>query len=188
MELLTTAFIALGLSMDAFAVAISCTIRTGRLQLRQALRIAGAFGGFQAMMPVLGWLAGAQLRGLIRNLDHWLAFFLLAAIGARMIYEATKPGCAGQQVDLFQLKVLLTLAVATSIDALVVGFSLAFLDTPIVKVALIIGVITFFMVLLGVHLGRKFGCYFGKKMEILGGVVLIAIGIKILIEHLFFNA
>ncbi|HPI71845.1 MAG TPA: manganese efflux pump MntP family protein [bacterium] len=187
MDLVSVILIAVGLSMDAFAVAISGSLIYGRIQPSQALKIGAAFGGFQALMPILGWLAGVQLRDLISSIDHWIAFLLLTTIGARMIGQALDNSGKNKTMDILNPRILLALAVATSIDALVVGLSFAFLNTPIVTPALIIGSITFALTLVGVDLGQKFGLYLGKKMEILGGAVLIAIGAKILIQHLFFN-
>ncbi len=187
MDLVSTILIAIGLSMDAFAVAISGSLTYGRIRLSQALKIGLAFGGFQALMPLLGWLAGSRLRDLISSLDHWIAFLLLITIGSRMICQALDTSGKKKTVDILNPRILLALAVATSIDALVVGLSFAFLNTPIVTPALIIGSITFMLTLVGVDLGQKFGLCLGKKMEILGGAVLIAIGVKILIQHLVFN-
>ncbi len=187
MDYISIVIIAIGLSMDAFAVAVSCSLSLGQVTIGQAFRIALSFGGFQALMPVLGWLAGSQMQKYISAFDHWIAFGLLLVIGAKMIREATAEPCAKKTVDIRKWPVLLALAVATSIDALVVGLSFAFLNTPIVTPAIIIGSTTFLISLAGVELGKKMGCRMGKKMEILGGLVLIAIGLRILISHLFYN-
>ena len=187
MDLVSILLIAIGLSMDAFAVAISGSLTYGRIRLNQALKIGLAFGGFQALMPILGWLAGTRLRDLISSIDHWIAFLMLMTIGSRMIGQALDNSGKDKTVDILNPRILFALAVATSIDALVVGLSFAFLNTPIMAPALIIGGITFMLTLFGVDLGQKFGLYLGKKMEIIGGAVLIAIGVKILVQHLFFN-
>lgn len=187
MGYISIVFIAIGLSMDALAVAISSSLSLGRITARQALRIATAFGGFQALMPVLGWLAGSQMQKWIRAFDHWIAFGLLFLIGLKMIHEACGEHGSRKDIDVSKWHVLLALAVATSIDALVIGLSFAFLNTPILTPALIIGSITFVISLVGVGLGQKLGCHLGGKMEMLGGAVLICIGLKILISHLFFN-
>ena len=184
LDLLTTLVIAFGLAMDAFAVAISCGLAMDRIRLEYALKIGTAFGFFQAAMPILGWLAGSRLRHLISEWDHWLAFALLAVIGGKMIYEATT-GCYRERaVIALNLKILFGLAIATSIDALAVGISFALLNTAVLAPSLIIGAVTFVLSTLGVLLGHRFGCYLGRKVEIAGGLVLIGIGIKILLEHL----
>ncbi|OFZ17961.1 MAG: hypothetical protein A2X94_08700 [Bdellovibrionales bacterium GWB1_55_8] len=189
MSLFTIILIALGLSMDAFAVAVADGAMMGRLALRPALRIAFFFGAFQALMPVLGWFAGLTLRDWIMDFDHWIAFCLLALIGGKMIYESFKlesgksdsgkSECCAENVVL-----LLGLSVATSIDALAVGLSFSFLQVSIPMPALIIGVVTFFVSFAGVYLGTKVGHFFEKKISLIGGLVLIGIGAKILIEHL----
>ncbi|HEX9935285.1 MAG TPA: manganese efflux pump MntP family protein [bacterium] len=174
--------IALGLAMDAVAVSVSCGITLKKPRLRDALRIAGSFGFFQAAMPVLGWAAGFGFRKVIESVDHWIAAALLGFIGIRMIIESghvakkrtcpTRPG------------VLLMLSVATSIDALAAGLSFSFLNTDIWGPAMVIGVVTFTLSLGSVMLGRRLGVLFEKKVEAAGGVILIAIGVKILLQHL----
>ncbi|HIJ66030.1 MAG TPA: manganese efflux pump [Candidatus Hydrogenedentes bacterium] len=184
MSLITVVFVAFGLAMDAFAVSVASGFAIKRLRAKHALRIALFFGLFQAFMPVIGWSAGLGLRGLITALDHWIAFGLLAGIGGRMIYEAAVIKSVERKVDLESIYVLLVLSVATSIDALVVGLSLSFLSVAIVTPAIVIGAITFCCSFAGVYVGDHFGHFFEKKIEILGGVVLIGIGLKILIQHL----
>jgi putative Mn2+ efflux pump MntP len=142
------------------------------------------FGGFQALMPVLGWLAGQELRPLIQGVDHWVAFGVLSLVGAKMIYEAFSLAEEERLTAPPGIVLLLTLAIATSLDALAVGLSLAVLRVEIALPALVIGVVTFVMTLLGVSLGRRFGHLFESKIEAAGGVVLILIGVKILWEHL----
>jgi len=185
MDPLTLVLIAVGLSMDAFAVSITSGIAMKRLHVGHALRIAFFFGAFQMLMPILGWLAGISLRDLIMTWDHWIAFILLAWIGGKMVYEATKgDSCERASSEPLALQVLLVLSIATSIDALAVGLSLSFLDVSIAGPALVIGLITFVISFLGVVLGDRLGCLMGKRMEIAGGVILVGIGLKILVEHL----
>lgn len=187
LSLLTIIFIALGLAMDAFAVSVTSGFTTKRLQVKHAMRIALFFGGFQAAMPIVGWLAGAALRNLITGVDHWIAFGLLCAIGGKMIYESTKIEPAEKTIDPLNLYILFILAIATSIDALAVGISLSFINVAIMTPSIIIGIITFILSFIGVYIGKRFGHFFESKLEIAGGVILIAIGIKILIGHLILN-
>jgi putative Mn2+ efflux pump MntP len=187
MDLLTPVLIGIGLSMDCLAVAIACgtSLKMGRLQV--ALVAGLAFGGFQAGMTIIGYAAGASFIGIISPYDHWVAFFLLAGIGVKMIYEATKEECGEERVDLLHFPSLLTLSFATSIDALAVGLSFAFLQTTILFPAAIIGAVTFVFSVTGILVGEKLAGLFGRKIEIIGGVILIAIGMRVLIEHLFFT-
>jgi putative Mn2+ efflux pump MntP len=171
MDLLTIFIIALGLSMDALAVSL-------------ALRMALFFGFFQMLMPVLGWLAGLGFKRAIASFDHWLAFGLLLLIGIKMIREARRPDNCRSRNNLLSLPVLLGLAVATSIDALAVGLSFSLLAVDIIAPVLVIGLVTFILSFLGVLAGHKFGSLIAGKVEILGGLILIAIGSKILLEHL----
>lgn len=185
MDPLTLVLIAVGLSMDAFAVSITSGIAMKRLHLGHALRIAFFFGAFQLLMPILGWLAGVSLKEFITSWDHWIAFVLLAWIGGKMVYEAVKGDtCERASSEPLALLELLMLSVATSIDALAIGLSLSFLGVAIAGPALVIGLITFAISFLGVVLGDRLGCLMGKRMEIVGGVILIGIGVKILWEHL----
>lgn len=184
MDLVTLSFIAFGLAMDAFAVSVASGFAIHNLRLRNALTIALFFGSFQAVMPVVGWLAGFGLRDFIADVDHWIAFALLGLIGAKMIYESTKMDGKEKDRDPMNIAVLLMLSVATSIDALAVGLSLSFLKVYILTPAAVIGVITFALSFLGVYIGDRFGHFFEKKIEFAGGLVLIGIGVKILIEHL----
>ena len=178
--------IAVGLSMDAFAVSICKGLSVRRLRSRHNIICGLYFGGFQALMPVLGWLLGRQFEALIKNVDHWIAFVLLALIGANMIREAVKNEEENLN-DSFSPKTMLPLAVATSIDALAVGVTFAFLDVMIVPAVSIIGVTTFIFSAAGVKIGNVFGAKYKSKAELVGGIVLVAMGIKILIEHLFFG-
>jgi putative Mn2+ efflux pump MntP len=183
MPIITILLTALGLSMDAFAVSISSGITIKRPSLANAALIAGFFGGFQALMPVAGWLGGRFLSEFIQGVDHWIAFAILGAIGVKMIYEALR-GEEGNAMDPLNLGMLASLAIATSIDALAVGVSFAFLSIPILLAAAIIGTVTFTICFAGVLLGDRFGHHLGSKAEIVGGLVLIVIGLKILLEDL----
>lgn len=181
---LTLVVIALGVSADAFAVALAKGLQLRRLRGRDALALATAFGAFQAGMPLLGWLAGTSFRGAISGIDHWVAFGLLALIGGRMIWEALHPDADDEQRDSgIPLGELLLLALATSVDALAVGLSLAFLDVEILPAVAAIGVTTFVLTLVGVFVGHRAGSRFRTPAEVAGGVVLILIGVRILLDH-----
>ncbi len=185
MDTLTIVLIAFGLAMDAFAVSIASglTIKDNRKQA--ALLTAVFFGGFQMLMPVIGWAIGLSLQGIISGIDHWIAFGLLAFIGAKMIYEALKNDTEETTKKTLKLHTLLTLAVATSIDALMVGLSFAFLQTSILLPVAVIGIVTFTLSFCGFYFGGYLGKKFGHRIEIIGGLILIAIGLRILLEHLF---
>ena len=175
--------IALGLAMDSFSVSITRGFTFNKAKLLiEALKTGFFFGLFQALMLLIGWLAGVGIIDLISGFDHWIAFGLLISIGTRMIYESITEG-SRQVVRSPSVRVLLMLSVATSIDALAVGLSLSFLGTSIITPALITGIVTFSLSGLGLFIGKKFGNYF-RKIGILGGIILIFIGLKILIEHL----
>ncbi len=172
--------------MDAFVVSIISGSTYKQLHIRHAFRMALFFGAFQAIMPLMGSLAGMTVRNYIRHWDHWIAFGLLAAVGAKMIYGSFKIKSEGQNSDPSNIIVLLVLSVATSIDALAVGITLSLIAGSIIAAVSIIGLITFALSYLGVQIGKRFGHFFESGIEAFGGVVLIAIGTKILIEHLFF--
>lgn len=177
---------AVALAMDCFAVTLGMACGERGLTMRQAVRMASAFGGFQFIMPVAGWLAGDKLLGFIRSFDHWVAFGLLALIGGRMIYESfglSEEEKAGRP-DQTQGSRLLILALATSIDALAVGLSLGVVRAGILVPAIIIGTTSFVLTIAGAKLGRVVGRIVGRRAELLGGLILIAIGVKILIEHI----
>jgi putative Mn2+ efflux pump MntP len=182
MDFVTVVLIAVGLAMDAFAVSIAKGISVERNRRRSAILLASLFGGFQGLMPVVGWLGGLGLRDVITEIDHWIAFGLLGFIGAKMIYDSTKS--EDGEVEDVTLCMALVLAVATSIDALMVGLSFAFLETPILVPVLVIGVVTLALSYLGFTFGSKMGTMFGRKIRVLGGLILILIGVRILIEHL----
>ena len=183
MGIISILFIAVGLAMDAFAVSIASGFKTRTLRLAYALKIAAFFGGFQALMPVIGWAAGLHFRNIITGVDHWIAFGLLSAVGVKMICESFKLKSHGQKISPLNISVLLILSVATSIDALAVGLSLSVLNVSIALPAVIIGAITFVLSFLGVFIGNRTGHFFEGKIEMAGGIILIAIGLKILIEH-----
>lgn len=176
--------IGVGLSMDAFAVSICKGLSVQSLRVRHMLLAGLYFGAFQALMPLLGYLLGAGFAGMIEDYDHWIAFLLLGLIGTNMIREALGGGEEEKQNDDFSFRVMLPLAVATSIDALAVGVSFAFLQTPILKAVAVIGLTTFCFGVAGVKIGHLFGAKYETKAELVGGVILILIGSKILLEHL----
>jgi len=185
MDLITIFFIAIGLAMDAFAVSIAKGITVDRDRRRTAILLATFFGGFQALMPVIGYYVGIGFEDIIKDVDHWIAFGLLAFIGAKMIYDSRKDEDeGGGQVTLYTA---LVLAIATSIDALMVGLSFAFLETSILVPVIVIGAVTFVLSFLGFEFGSRLGEVFGKKVRIIGGLILILIGIRILADHLFMS-
>ena len=174
--------IAVGLSMDAFAVSVCKGLSVQKLKPRHALLVGLYFGGFQALMPVLGWLLGYRFETLITRFDHWVAFVLLVLIGGNMIRESFS---AEEELnDDFGVKTMLLLAVATSIDALAVGITFAFLSVEILPAAGTIGVTTFLLSVLGIYIGHVFGARWKSRAERVGGIILIVIGLKILLEHL----
>jgi manganese efflux pump family protein len=184
---LTVFLTGVGLSMDAFAVSVSSGITIRRPTIANAALIAGFFGGFQALMPLVGWIGGRYLAELLQAVDHWVAFGILAVIGAKMIYESYR-GAENEVINPLNLGVLASLAVATSIDALAVGVSFAFLSIPIVPAAALIGAVTFGICFAGVFAGDRFGHLLGGKAGLVGGLALIAIGLKILLEDLLLIA
>jgi putative Mn2+ efflux pump MntP len=184
MDLITILGIALGLSLDIFAVSVASGFTFQQFRVHHALRMALIFGGFQMLMPVIGWLAGRSISSYISEYDHWVAFALLAFIGGKMVYESFQLEDDKKGQDPFRLVVLLVLAVATSIDALAVGLTFAFLKSSIALPVLVIGAVTFVLSFAGVYLGRKVGHLFERKIELVGGLVLVGIGVKILAEHL----
>lgn len=177
--------IGIGLAMDAFAVSVGKGLSVEQTKLRHALSVGFWFGGFQALMPIIGYFIGTGFAEIVTNIDHWIAFALLFLIGANMIREAIK-GDDDKLDSSFSFKTMLILAVATSIDALACGVSFAFLDTDIWQAVAIIGVVTFVLSILGLKTGSVLGKRFHTGAGIAGGIVLIGIGLKILIEHLFF--
>lgn len=203
MSILSIVLTGFGLAMDAFAVSVAKGITLTRIRVKDALKVALFFGGFQAIMPLIGWGAGRYFADYIKAFDHWIAFILLSLIGGKMVFEAIKEkreekGEVSVTLEAFEdsglemvrssndelsTKNLTILAIATSIDALAVGVSFAFLGISIVQSVIIIGVITFVLCFLGVIIGEKLGDIFKNYAEIIGGVILILIGINILLEH-----
>ena len=183
MDLISTVVLACGLAMDAFAVSISSSITLKEIKWRHALKFGVFFGVFQAVMPLIGWLAGTGSRNLIQGLDHWTALGLLGVIGGKMIRESFKD-CDTTGNNPLKLHVLLSLSVATSIDALAAGVSFGLLKLNIVMVITIIGAITFALSTIGARIGCRLGCHFKERVELIGGIILVGIGIKIMIEHL----
>ena len=179
--------IALSLSADCFAVCIGSSVSIGNALKSVGLRIALSFGIFQAGMVILGWFAGSSIIDYIASFDHWLAFGLLAFIGGKMIWDSLHEDESeeNQRAGIARLSVLLVLSVATSIDALAVGLSFAFLKVNLFMASLTIGATAFCVSLLGLVIGKKVGKLFGERAELAGGIVLIIIGLRILIEHLF---
>lgn len=177
-----------GLSMDAFAVSICKGLGMRKVNKKQALVIGLFFGGFQALMPFVGWLLGSQFEKYITSIDHWIAFILLGIIGGKMIVESVKPDKEDDEVKEMDapldLKEMFVLAVATSIDALAVGITFAFLDYPIVEAITIIGISTFFISIGGVYVGNFLENKYEKKAEFAGGLILVLLGVRILLTHL----
>jgi len=189
MGFLELALIGVGLSMDAFAVSICKGLSMRKVDKKYMLVLAAFFGGFQALMPTLGWLLGSQFQSYITAIDHWIAFILLALIGGKMILDVIKEKGENEEVCpddsvRINLKEFFLLAVATSIDALAVGITFAFLQVKLASSVTIIGCITFCFTVAGVLIGNVFGTKFKDKATILGGIILIGIGVKILLEHL----
>jgi len=177
--------IALGLSADCFAVALSGSIAMRSVSLLQVARASLAFGFFQGVMPVLGWLAGRTIVDLLANYDHWVAFLLLAAVGGRMIWGGLRPReHRGQGTDITRGLLLVALSVATSIDAFAVGLSLAFVEVSIALASLTIGVVALVVSAAGFFLGRRADKVVGKRAEVIGGALLIGIALRILLSHM----
>jgi putative Mn2+ efflux pump MntP len=183
MDVTTILLISIGLAMDAFAVSLANGMTIRNRRVTTGLIFAGSFGAFQAFMPVLGWLAGLSIIELIAGFDHWLAFGLLIFIGGRMIY-AGKAALGEDKETKLTVSTLLLLSVATSIDALAVGLSFSLLRVSITVPVMVIGVVTFVLSLAGFNFGNKLESFFSRKVKVIGGIVLIGIGIKILLEHL----
>ena len=184
-QIITVHFIGAGLAMDAFAVSIISGAVFKELNIRYALRMAFFFGAFQAIMPLLGYAAGMTFVRYIESYDHWIAFALLAGIGGKMIYEGLKiPEVEKKLRNPSNLMILLVLSIATSIDALAVGFTLTLVTDYIFRAVTTIGVVTFGISYVGYLLGKRFGHFFENKIEVAGGLILVVIGLKILISHL----
>lgn len=176
--------IALGLSLDTFAISISIGLSTANIRFRQVNKISLVFAFFQTLMPAVGWLAGTRIKDLISSFDHWLVFILLSFIGLKMIFESRKKEEDRKIPDCFSPIVLCGIAIATSIDALIAGISFALINMNILTIILLIGFTTYIAAMLGMLFGKKAGRRFGSKIEIAGGLILILVGVKILLEHL----
>ncbi len=184
----TLLLMGVGLAMDAFAVSICKGLSMRKVNKKQCLVIGLFFGGFQALMPFIGWVLGSQFEQYITSIDHWIAFILLGFIGGKMVVEAIREKDEAVEVGKMDppldLKEMFILAIATSIDALAVGITFAFLQVPIIEAISIIGITTFVISVIGVYVGNFFGNRYKKKAELAGGMILILIGLKILLEHL----
>lgn len=179
--------LAVGLSMDAFAVSVCKGLAMPKITLKKTLIVGAWFGGFQALMPAIGYVLGVQFRDKITAIDHWIAFVLLGIIGANMIKEASSKDCdCEDESESLDIRTMFLLAVATSIDALAVGITFAFLNVHIVAAVSFIGVTTFVISAIGVKIGNVFGTRYKPKAELAGGIILILLGLKILLEHLGF--
>ena len=185
MGLIELFLIAVGLSMDAFAVSVCKGLAMPKCTFKKAAIVGLWFGGFQALMPAIGYVLGAQFQETIASIDHWIAFVLLALIGGNMIHEALDN--VEEEADAsLDVKTMFLLAVATSIDALAIGITFAFLKVNIIPAVCFIGIVTFIISFAGVKIGNVFGVRYKNKAEIVGGVILILLGLKILLEHLGF--
>ena len=180
----TIILIAFSLAMDCFAVSITGGALVVKPRLKNALKVGAFFGLFQSIMPLIGWALGYGFRSLISRFDHWIAFGLLFAIGVKMIYESFRKDRDKKEKDILNNYTLFLLAIATSIDALIVGMSFAFINVPLIYSVLIIGAFAFLLSVIGYFIGNKVANFIKSKIEIVGGVILIGIGIKILVEHL----
>lgn len=183
MGVLELILISIGLGMDAFAVAVCKGLSMKKMSWKKAGLIALYFGGFQALMPVIGYLLGTSFEAVVTSVDHWIAFILLGIIGGNMIKESFCSDCENCNDDT-SFKTMVVLAIATSIDALAVGITFAFLKVNLVLAASLIGIITFALSIFGVKIGNKFGDKYERKAELAGGCILILMGLKILVEHL----
>jgi putative Mn2+ efflux pump MntP len=184
MDIVSLILIAIGLSFDTFAVSVSTGIKKTSLKFSHALKIALTFGIFHVVMPLIGWFLGVQIELYISNYDHWIAFGLLTILGVKMIYESFTKEEIITSINPLKPTLLIGMAIATSIDALVVGVSFAFMNINIYLSIAVIGFITFLMSMAGMLFGKKVGGILGKKMEIVGGLILIIIGLKTLLSHL----
>lgn len=191
MGIIELVLISIGLAMDAFAVSICKGLAMKKVNKKQCVIIALFFGGFQAIMPLIGWLLGYQFADRIVMIDHWVAFVLLLYIGGKMVLEGWRE--RNEELDIKEMdpplnyKELIVMSIATSIDALAVGITLSFLSVNIIQAISLIGIITFIICIIGVYIGNMFGNKYRTKSEIIGGIILIIIGIKILVEHLMYQ-
>jgi putative Mn2+ efflux pump MntP len=187
MTLADIILIAIGLSMDAFAVSITLGLSVKKASLKEMIIPGLYFGLFQALMPAIGYFLGLNFANKIQNMDHWIAFVLLGVIGGKMIKDSLSKEKTAADTYSFQFVKMMILALATSIDALAIGITFAFFNVNIVKAIIITGLTTFFISTCGVKTGALFGIRFKAKAEFAGGAVLILLGIKIVVEHIFFN-
>jgi len=185
-QFITFLLIGIGLSFDSFAVSVSCGLMKQEIKFKQAVLVAGSLAFFQALFPVIGWFFGTKINNLIASVDHWIAFGLLTLIGAKMIIEGIKPEGMLKSFNPFNLRVLIGLSVATSIEALVVGLSFGFLDVPILFPVMVIGGVTFIASMLGMLFGKNVPAKRSHQSIILGGIILTLMGAKIMAEHLWF--
>jgi putative Mn2+ efflux pump MntP len=182
-KLIQLLIISFSLALDALSVSVAGGIKTRKAKASDAFKIAIFFGGFQLIMPIIGWFIGVNLQGIIFNMGHLVAFSLLSIIGIKMIKEAFQDKKEREKVNMLNTKTLFLFAIATSIDALIVGVTLDFIKVPLLLSVICIGAITFMLSFAGFLFGRKLGTFFEGKVEVLGGVALIGLAIKILIEH-----
>jgi manganese efflux pump family protein len=182
MGFITLFFLSIGLCFDTFAVSVSSGLIRKEIIFWQAVRIAFILALFQAVMPVFGWVGGITIRNWIEPFDHWVALGILTLLGVKMLIESQK-NSDDKKINPLDIKVIISMALATSIDAFAVGISFAIIQVNMLMAFMVIGTVTFVISMLGILFGKKTGSHFGKKMEIIGGLILIAIGVKIVIEH-----
>jgi len=185
-QFITFFLIGIGLSFDSFAVSVSCGLMKQEIKFKQAVLVAGSLAFFQAVFPVIGWFFGTKFSNLITAFDHWIAFGLLSMIGIKMIIEGAKPEGLLKNFNPFNLRILIGLSIATSVDALVVGLSFGLLDLPILFPVIVIGGVTFIASMLGMLFGKNVPAKRSHQSIILGGIILTAMGIKIIVEHIWF--
>jgi putative Mn2+ efflux pump MntP len=188
MDIITVFILAIGLSMDSFAVSVGCGLSEQKISFRHAAKISFSFAFFQGVLPVIGWFMGIEIRRYVAEIDHWIAFVLLLFLGGKMIVASFKKKDLDELSDIYSWRYIITLSIATSIDALVVGFSYALASSRnIFGGVLIIGAVTFFFAMLGIRIGKDVGYSFGPKVEFFGGIILFGIGLKILFQHMLMN-
>lgn len=185
-QFITFLLIGIGLSFDSFAVSVTCGLMKQEIKFKQAIFVAGFLAFFQAVFPLIGWFFGKKIHNLIASVDHWIAFGLLSFIGIKMIIEGVKPEGMLKKFNPFNIRVLIGLSVATSIDALVVGLSFGFLEVPILFPVIVIGGVTFIVSMLGMLFGKNIPAKRSHQSIILGGIILTAMGIKFIVEYLWF--
>ncbi len=185
MDLLTVLILALGLSMDSFAVSVGCGLSEQKISFFNAVRISFFLAFFQGLLPILGWIMGSEIKDYVHTIDHWIAFSLLLFLGSKMALRSFHSRNSNPNEVIYSWNHILTLSLATSIDALVVGFSYALASAGNILIgAVIIALVTFVLAMLGIRIGKDLGRTIGPKIELLGGVILIGIGIRILLQHL----